>query len=63
MERSFKLNGIGYVRFDQKQRRGEDVVKRFKTSDEIQVFMLHSQSQSFTSIYKKLSNVKGPDWV
>jgi SNF2 family DNA or RNA helicase len=47
MERSFKLNDIGYVRFDQKQRRGEDVVGRFKTSDEIQVFMLHSQSQSY----------------
>jgi E3 ubiquitin-protein ligase SHPRH len=46
MERSFKLNGIGYVRFDQKQRKDKDAVKLFKTSAEIQVFMLHSQSQS-----------------
>ena len=46
MERSFKLNGIGYVRFDQKQRRDKDAVKLFKSSAEIQVFMLHSQSQS-----------------
>ena len=46
MERSFRLNGIGYVRFDQKQRKDNDAVKLFKTSDTIQVFMLHSQSQS-----------------
>jgi E3 ubiquitin-protein ligase SHPRH len=46
MERSFKLNGIGYVRFDQKQRRDKDAVKLFKSSADIQVFMLHSQSQS-----------------
>ena len=49
MERSFNLNGIGYVRFDQKQKNGGDAVKLFKTSSETQVFMLHSQSQSFIS--------------
>ena len=51
MERSFKLNGIGYVRFDQKQKKDGDAVKLFKTSSEIQVFMLHSQSQSYISSY------------
>jgi E3 ubiquitin-protein ligase SHPRH len=49
MERSFNLNGIGYVRFDQKNRKNDDPVSRFKTSKEIQVFMLHSQSQSYVS--------------
>lgn len=46
MERSFKLNDVGYVRFDQKQK-DKDSVNLFKTSSEIQVFMLHSQSQSW----------------
>jgi len=46
MERSFKLNGIGYVRFDQKQTKTNDAVQLFKTSRDVQVFMLHSQSQS-----------------
>jgi len=45
MERSFKLNGIGYVRFDRKQRKDDDPVRLFKASKDIQVFMLHSQSQ------------------
>jgi E3 ubiquitin-protein ligase SHPRH len=49
MERSFNLNGIGYVRFDQKIRKNDDPVTRFKTSKDIQVFMLHSQSQSYVS--------------
>lgn len=48
MERSFKLNGIGYVRFDQRQKKDKDAVNLFKTSNEIQVFMLHSQSQSYS---------------
>lgn len=45
MERSFKLNGIGYVRFDRKQKKDDDPVRLFKASNDIQVFMLHSQSQ------------------
>ena len=50
MERSFNLNGIGYVRFDQKNRKNDDPVTRFKTSNDVQVFMLHSQSQSFVCL-------------
>jgi SNF2 family DNA or RNA helicase len=46
MQRSFELNKIGYVRFDRRHKKAEDAVKLFKTSKEIQVFMLHSQSQS-----------------
>ena len=49
MERSFKLNEIGYVRFDQKRKKDGDAVTLFKTFSEIQVFMLHSQSQSYFS--------------
>jgi E3 ubiquitin-protein ligase SHPRH len=55
MERSFKLNGIGYVRFDQKQKKDKDAVNLFKTSKEIQVFMLHSQSQSYL-MYSAITN-------
>jgi hypothetical protein len=56
MERSFKLNGISYVRFDQKLKGSNDAVQLFKGSPEIQVFMLHSQSQSYVNSGSSISN-------